>query len=143
MVGYLVIVGYVRAAWYGRLWEGSLSWQGSLASLGLLLILTDAPRVDLEPVERLPHPQNVAGLRLRPEVVGAEGPVVHLWEEGGTDEKREGEKIVFLFSITFFKGRGRGEEKYLSLLFCHSVILCTLYTFGKSNFFWHNKEEMG
>ena len=39
---------------------------------------TYSPRVDLEAVEGLPHPDDVPRLHVRPHVVGPERPVVHL-----------------------------------------------------------------
>ena len=42
------------------------------------IALRDSRRVDLETIEGLPHPDDVAGVGITPEVVGTEGPVVHL-----------------------------------------------------------------
>ena len=78
----------------GQLGHG-MAWYGMVGELGLMVMLTDAPRVDLEPVERLPHPQNIARLRLRPEVVGSEGPVVHLGEEGEQRKKDNKKNLSF------------------------------------------------
>ena len=52
-----------------------------MVSDGCKLSLTDTPRVHLETIEGLPHPDDGSGGGVTPEMMRSKGPVVHLDKE--------------------------------------------------------------